>query len=145
MPFTLFDSTKKERSLSEFRGKKTILAFLPGAFTGVCDKELCTFRDSTAELNDLNAQVVAINVDSPFANKAFANAYDLKFPILSDYSREVAGQYAGLHKDFAGMKGYDASKRAVFVLDEEGKVIYSWITDNPGVEPDYDEVKKALT
>ena len=142
--FKLVDTDRKERSLSEFLGKKTILAFFPGAFTGVCTKELCTFRDSLSELGNVNAQVVAISVDSPFSNKGFADANKLAFPILSDYTRSTVRQYAGIHEDFAGLKGYTASKRAVFVLDNTGAVKYAWISENPGVEPPYDEVKKAL-
>jgi peroxiredoxin len=142
--FTLVDTEKKPRSLSEFLGKKTVLAFYPGAFTGVCTKEMCSFRDSLANLTSLNAQVVGISIDSPFANKAFADQNKLAFPLLSDYTRKVVKQYCGLQKDFAGLKGYTAAKRSVFVLDASGKVKYAWISENPGVEPNYDEIKKAL-
>jgi len=58
--------------LSDFSGKNVVLAFYPGAFTSVCEKELCTFRDSLSKFNRLNAVVLGISVDSPFANKAFA-------------------------------------------------------------------------
>ena len=142
--FKLVDTERKERTLSEFLNKKTILAFYPGAFTGVCTKEFCAFRDAMANLNNMNAQVVGISVDGPFANKAFADANKLTFPLLSDHTREVSKQYSGVHEDFAGMKGYTASTRAVFVLDKSGVVKYSWISDNPGVEPSYDEINKAL-
>jgi peroxiredoxin len=142
--FRLVDTDRKERSLDEFLSKKTILAFYPGAFTGVCDKELCTLRDAMTNFNNMNAQVVGISVDSPFANKAFADANKLTFPLLSDLSKEVSKKYCGVYEDFAGVKGYTASKRAVFVLDKAGIVKYSWITENPGVEPLYDEINKAL-
>ncbi|HUL43041.1 MAG TPA: peroxiredoxin [Bacteroidota bacterium] len=142
--FSLIDTERKERSLAEFFGKKTVLAFYPGAFTGVCTKEMCAFRDSLSQLNTLSAQVVGISVDSPFSNKAFAAANNLTFPLLSDYTRVVSKTYGGIHEDFAGLKGYTASKRAVFVLDKSGVVTYVWISDNPGVEPPYDEVRKAV-
>ena len=142
--FKLFDTDRKERSLKEFLGKKTVLAFYPGAFTGVCTKELCTLRDSLANFEGMNAQVVAISVDSPFSNKAFAAANNLTFPLLSDYSREVSRKYCGLIKDFAGMKGLTAAKRSVFGLSKTGIVKYVWISNDPGVEPPYDEVNKAL-
>ena len=142
--FTLPDTQKKPRSLSEFLGKKTVLAFYPGAFTGVCTKEMCTFRDSLSELGTLNAQVVGISVDSPFANRGFAEANKLTFPLLSDFTRAVSKQYAGLVEDFSGLKGYTAAKRSVFILDAQGTVRYAWISDDPGVEPPYDEVRKAL-
>lgn len=142
--FTLTDNDRKPRSLSEFKGRKTVLAFYPGAFTGACTKEMCAFRDSLAELNGLNAQVVGISVDSPFANKAFATQNGLTFPLLSDHGRDVSKAYGGVYDEFAGVKGYSASKRATFVLDAHGVVKYAWISDNPGVEPPYDEIKKAL-
>ena len=142
--FTLADTEKKQRTLSEFIGKKTVLAFYPGAFTGVCTKEMCTFRDSMSRFSEMNAQIVGISVDSPFANKEFASKNNLQFPLLSDYTRTVCGQYAGVQQDFAGLKGYMTSKRAVFVLDKSGIVMYSWISENPGVEPPYDEVSKVL-
>jgi glutaredoxin-dependent peroxiredoxin len=142
--FTLFDTEKKSRSLSEFHGKNIILAFYPGAFTGVCTKEMCAFRDSMSKFNELNAQVIGISVDGPFANKVFATQNNLQFPLLSDYSRDVSKQYGGVYDDFAGMNGYSASKRAVFVIGGNGIVKYSWISDNPGIEPDYDAISNAL-
>jgi glutaredoxin-dependent peroxiredoxin len=142
--FSLFDADKKSRSLTEFRGKNVVLAFFPGAFTGVCTKEMCAFRDAMANFNNLNAQVVGISVDAPFANKAFASQNSLQFPLLSDYLREVSKQYGGVHEDFAGMKGYSASKRAVYIVDAKGDVKYMWVSDNPGIEPDYDAISQAL-
>jgi peroxiredoxin len=142
--FTLPDTDKKLRSLGEFLRKKTVLVFYPGAFTGVCTKEMCTFRDSLATFETLDAQVVGVSVDSPFANKGFAAANKLTFPLLSDFTRAVSKQYAGLVEDFGGIKGYTAAKRSVFVLDPQGVVQYAWISDDPGVEPPYEEVKKAV-
>ena len=143
--FTLYDTEKKPRSLKEFLGKKTVLAFYPGAFTGVCTKEMCTFRDSVSRFNALNAQVVGISVDAPFANKAFATQNNLQFPLLSDFNRTALKAYGIVHEGFSGLNGYFASKRSVFVLDKDGIVRYAWISDNPGVEPNYDEVTKALS
>jgi glutaredoxin-dependent peroxiredoxin len=142
--FTLFDTNKKSRQLSEFHGKKVVLAFYPGAFTGACTKELCAFRDAMSNFNNLNAQVVGISVDSPFANNAFATQNNLQFPLLSDYTREVCKQYCGVYEDFGGIKGYSASKRAVFIVDANNTVTYAWISENPGVEPDYNAVILAL-
>lgn len=142
--FTLFDTDKKPRSLSEFRSKNVVLAFYPGAFTGVCTKEFCIFRDAMSNFNNLHAQVVGISVDSPFANKAFATQNNLQFPLLSDFNGNVSKQYCGVYDDFAGLKGYSASKRAVFIVDMNGSVKYAWISENPGVEPDYDAIAQAL-
>jgi glutaredoxin-dependent peroxiredoxin len=142
--FTLVDTDKKPRTLSEFLGKKTVLAFFPGAFTGVCTKEACALRDSMTRFNELNAQVVGISVDSPFAGKGFASQNNLQFPLLSDYTRSTVQSYGIVLNDFAGLAGYSVAKRSVFVLDKEGIVRYAWISDNPGVEPNYEEVVSAL-
>jgi len=130
--------------LKDFLGKKIVLAFFPGAFTSVCTKEMCTFRDSIQALNSLNAQVVGISVNDPFTNKAFAEANKLQFPILSDYTRETVRKYNVFHDNFAGLAGYTAAKRSVFVLDDDGIVRYRWVSDDPGKQPDYDAIKKVL-
>ena len=142
--FTLFDTERKPRSLKEFLGTKTVLVFYPGAFTGVCTKEMCAFRDSLASFSSLNAQVVGISVDSPFANKGFADHNKLSFPLLSDFDRKVSSQYSGLFSDFAGVKGYVVANRAVFILDSQGTVKYAWISESPGVEPNYEEIQQAV-
>ena len=130
--------------MKDFLGKKIVLAFFPGAFTSVCTKEMCTFRDSIQALNSLNAQVVGISVNDPFTNKAFAEANKLQFPILSDYTRETVRKYNVFHDNFAGLAGYTAAKRSVFVLDDDGIVRYRWVSDEPGKQPDYDAIKKVL-
>jgi len=142
--FTLPNTSRDAISLSALRGKKVVLAFFPAAFTGVCKKELCTFQESLSELNDANATVLGISVDAPFSNGAFASANGVTFDILSDYKREAVAAYGIELHDFAGMAGYTASKRAVFVVNEEGAVTYEWVGPNPGVEPDYAAVKAAL-
>jgi peroxiredoxin len=143
--FTLVDADRKGRTLSEFQGKNVILAFFPGAFTGVCTKEMCTLRDSMSRFNEFSANVVGISVDAPFANKAFATQNNLQFPLLSDQTRSVLKSYGIVHEGFAGLEGYSAAKRSVFVLDKAGVIRYAWISDNPGVEPNYDEVTKVLS
>ena len=142
--FTLPDTGKQPVQLSALRGKQVVLAFFPAAFTGVCQKELCTFRDSLSELNDANATVLGISVDGPFSNGAFAKQNELNFPVLSDYTRATVQSYGIALPDFAGLKGYTASQRAVFVVGADGTVKYEWVAPNPGVEPDYAAVKAAL-
>lgn len=143
--FTLFSNTREQVSLAGLRGKTVVLAFYPAAFTGVCEKELCSFRDSLSSLNELNATVLGVSVDAPFANNAFAQRNSVNFPLLSDYKREAVRAYDVALDDFAGMPGYTASKRAVFVIDPEGTIQYAWVGPNPGVEPNYDEVKQAVS
>ena len=142
--FTLTDTDLKPRSLNEFLGNKIVLAFFVGAFTSVCTKEMCTFRDSMARLENLKAQIIGIAVTDPFSNKAFAEKNFLPFPILSDYNREVIRTYGVEMPDFAGVKGYTTAKRAIFILDKAGVVRYVWITENPAVEPNYAEIEAFL-
>lgn len=141
--FTLVDTGLKPRSLKEFLGKTTVLAFYPAAFTGVCTKEMCTFRDSLGQLNGIGAQVVAISADTPFSNKAFAEQNGLTFPVLSDYGREVIKAFGIAFPDLAGLKGLTVAKRSVFVLDKQGVVRYAWISEDPKKEPDYAEVTRV--
>ena len=141
--FTLVDTDLKPRTLGEL-DKKGVLAFYPGAFTSVCTKEMCAFRDSLAKFNDLNASVIGISVNDPFTNKAFAEANKLNFPLLSDYNREVVSLYGVEAKDFAGLKGYTAAKRAIFIVGRNGVIRYKWISDDPGVEPNYREIESEL-
>jgi len=142
--FNLPDVEMKSRSLEEFRGKKLVLAFFPAAESPVCTTEMCALRDSLSMLKSLGAQVVGISVDGPFANKSFTENRHLNFPILSDYKREVINKYGVVMADLGSLEGYYAAKRSVFVLDERGIIRYSWISDNPQVEPNYDEIKSAL-
>ncbi len=142
--FSALNLKRETVNLSAFAGKKLVLAFFPAAFTGVCEKELCTFRDAMAHFNDLKADVLGVSVDAPFSNGAFAEKNNLNFDILSDYTRSMVTAFGVAHDDFAGMTGYTAAKRSVFVIDGEGKVTYAWVADNPGQEPNYDEVKAAV-
>ena len=142
--FTLFDYELKKRSLSEFRGKKLVLAFFPGAYTGVCDKEMCTLRDSLAKLGELDAQVVAVSVNDPFSLKGFHEDNALNFPLLSDYTRETVKAYGVELPDFAGLKGYSVAQRSVFILDADCVLKWKWVSNNPGVEPDYAEIERQL-
>lgn len=142
--FTLLDNKRESVQLSALRGKNVVLAFIPAAFTGVCEKELCTFRDALAQFNDLDAAVYGISVDAPFSNAAFAERNSLNFSILSDYARTAVKSYDIMHENFANMPGYTAAKRSVFVVDKTGKLRYAWVAENPGQEPNYDEVQAAV-
>ncbi|HAA95627.1 MAG: peroxiredoxin [SAR202 cluster bacterium] len=142
--FELFDHNKGSRKLSDSEGKNVVLAFFPGAFTGVCTTEMCSFRDRMDALNSMNAQVFGVSVDAIFSQKAFSDANNLNFPLLSDYERKTVNAYGVALPNFAGMDGYTASERAVFVIDKEGVIRYKWVGENPGVEPDYDEVQRQV-
>ena len=138
--FTLKNTAKEPISLSNYRGKTVILAFYPGAFTGVCDKEMCAFQDNMAKLNAAEATVIGISVDSPWANAEFARKYNLEFELLSDLDREVATSYDATFVGLGGIEGYVSANRVVIVIDKAGVIQHRWVAENPGVEPDYDAI-----
>lgn len=142
--FELPDINMKMYKLRDFQKKKVVLVFFPAAESPVCTAEMCAFRDSLNELNSYGAQVIGISVDGPFANKIFTQNRHLNFPLLSDYKRETIQRYGIVMKDLATLKDYNAAKRSVFIIDENGIVRYRWISDNPLIEPNYNEIKDEL-
>ncbi|SMD31099.1 peroxiredoxin [Picrophilus oshimae] len=139
------DMNLKMVRLSDFKGKNVVLAFFPGAFTSVCTKEMCTFRDSMANFNKLNATVLGISVDAPFSLAEFAKQNNLKFDLISDSTREISRKYDVLYNSFLNIKNLQASKRSVFVLDRDGTVRYKWVSEDPGREPDYKKIEEVLS
>ena len=138
--FNLKNTEKNDIALSNFKGKTVVLAFYPGAFTGVCDTEMCSLRDSMNSFNDLNATVLGISVDSPWANAEFAKKYEINFNLLSDYNRDVSKAYDMIFNGLGGLEGYECSNRGVLIIDGEGLIQYRWIAENPGIEPNYSEI-----
>ena len=138
--FTLKTTDKSDVSLSDYYGKNVILAFYPGAFTGVCDKEMCTFQDNFSKLSESGTVVIGISVDSPWANAEFARKYRIDFPLLSDIDRKVVQSYGASFVGLGGIEGYVSANRVVFIVDSEGVIQYRWEAENPGVEPNYDEI-----
>ena len=138
--FTLKNTEKSDVSLSDYAGTTVILAFYPGAFTGVCDKEMCAFQDNLGKLNSADATVLGISVDSPWANAEFARKYNLEFTLLSDLDREGVEAYDAACVGLGGIEGYVCANRGVVVIDKNGGVQHRWVAENPGVEPDYDAV-----
>ncbi len=119
-----------------------VLAFFPGAFTSVCTGEMRTFRDRLDEIVDAGASLYGISIDSPFSLGEFAEQNDLTFPLISDTNKGVIDDY-DVVMDFEDLGISGVAKRAVFVVDEAGTITYKWVSDDPGVEPDYDEVETA--
>tara|TARA_Y100001935_G_C17105638_1_gene408221 strand:+ start:254 stop:715 length:462 start_codon:yes stop_codon:yes gene_type:complete len=138
--FTLKNTSKESVSLSDYRGKTVIVAFYPGAFTGVCDKEMCAFQDNMGKLNAASVAVIGISVDSPWANAEFARKYNLEFELLSDLERQVVTDYDASFVGLGGLEGYVSANRVVVVIDKAGVVQHRWVAENPGVEPDYEAI-----
>ena len=141
--FTLKNTKKEDVSLSDFSDKVVVLAFYPGAFTGVCDTEMCALQDNLKSFNELDAVVLGISVDSPWANGGFSKQYNLEFDLLSDFERKVVNDYNTVFTGLGGIEGYTCANRAVFII-KDGVIKYRWDAPNPGVEPDYNEIKNQL-
>ena len=141
--FTLPNQDRQPVTLSqELKKGPVVLAFFPAAFSGTCTKEICTIRDSIADLNRASARVLGISVDTFFVLKAWADAQRLDFPLLSDFNKIVIREYGVFNEDMIGLKGI--AKRAVFVIDRDGTVRHREILDDARNEPDYQQVTRAL-
>ena len=140
--FTLMNQDREPVTLSAQRGRPVVLAFFPAAFSSVCTKELCTFRDNLAKLNSAKAQVYGISVDTFFTLKAFQDQQKLTFPLLSDFNKQTIRDYGVFNEDMIGLKGI--AKRGVFVIDKEGTIRYKEVLDDARNEPSYQRVYSAL-
>src|SRR6476646_7621637 len=140
--FTLMNQDREPVTLSQLKGKPVVLAFFPAAFSGVCQKELCTLRDSMGALNHASAQVFGISVDTFFALKAFQDQQKLNFSLLSDFNKEVIRDYGVFNEDMIGLKGI--AKRATFVIDKDGIVRHAEVLEDARNEPNYEAVFKTL-
>ena len=144
--FKLFNQDGEPVSLSNYKGKKVVVLFFPAANTGVCTKEMCTFRDDLKEFEKLNAQVLGISVDTHFALKMFQEKNNYNFPLLSDFNKKVINDYGVVLDVFVpGKFDYNkVAKRSAFVVDGDGTLKYVEVLASPGDEPNYDAIKKAL-
>ncbi|MBK7629683.1 MAG: peroxiredoxin [Ignavibacteriales bacterium] len=144
--FTLFNQDGEPVSLSSFKGKNVVVLFFPAANTGACTKEMCTFRDELKVYEDLNAQVLGISVDSHFALKMFHEKNNFNFPLLSDFNKKAIKAYDVVLDVFVpGKFDYlNTAKRAAFVVDDAGNIEHIEVLANPGDQPNFEAVKKAL-
>lgn len=141
--FTLSNQDRAPVTLSEELKKgPVVLAFFPAAFSGTCTKEMCTFRDSLADLQRLSANVLGISTDTFFALKAWADAQHFTFPLLSDFNKTVINQYGVVNPDMIGLK--NIAKRATFVIDRGGIIRHREVLEDARNEPDYEKVRGTL-
>lgn len=141
--FTLRDTDTNPVSLSDYKGKPVVVLFFPLAFTGVCTTELCSVRDDLKYYEKLDAQILAISVDSPFTLKQFKESQSYNFPLLSDFNKNVSTAYGSIYDTFVlDLEG--VSKRSAFVVDGEGVIRYAEVLDNAGEIPNFVKVKEVL-
>jgi len=130
-------------TLSHNFGKQnTVLLFFPLAFTGVCTQELCDITAGLSQYSALNAEVIAVSVDSPFAQEAWANQHKIAIPVVSDLNKTVTRAYDVVFPNLAGVG--DTSARAAFVIDRNGVVQYAEQTPTPKDLPHFEAVKATL-
>jgi peroxiredoxin len=141
--FTLMNQDRQPVTLSSvLQNGPVVLAFFPAAFSSTCQNEMCTFRDSIATLGQSKAQVLGVSTDTFFALKAWADQQGFNFPLLSDYNKEVIGEYGVTNPDMIGLK--NIAKRAVFVIDTGGVVRHREVLDDARNEPNYTQINTAL-
>jgi len=120
-----------------------VLAFFPGAFTPPCSSEMIALQEHHDAIEDAGGTLFGVSADSAFSLGAFADEYDLEFDLVSDMAGDAIEAY-GLTMDIPALGLHGIANRAVFVIDDEGTVTYSWIADDPTNEPDYDDLVEAV-
>jgi glutaredoxin-dependent peroxiredoxin len=127
---------------NNFGKKNTVLLFFPAAFTGVCTQEMCEISGGLNAYAGLNADVIAVSVDTPFAQEAWAQKEKIGITLASDLNKQVIKQYNVVFPMLAGVG--DTAARAAFVIDKAGIVQYSEQTPTPKDLPHFDQVKATL-
>lgn len=142
--FILFDSEKKQVTLSEQKGQPVLLLFFPLAFTSTCTQELCSVRDTINWYNNINAKVFGISVDALFTLAKYKEEQQLNFTLLSDFNKEASIAFGSIYEMFGfNMKG--VSKRSAFVVDKDGIIRYAEVLENAGDIPDFTKIKECLS
>lgn len=129
---------EEQMKLSALRGKNVILAFYPADWSGGCTTEVCTLRDTFAELSKLNADVLGISGDYVFSHHEWAKFHKLPFPLLSDHDHKIARSYASFNE----ANGFN--KRTVYLIDKTGRIRYSNLDFKAGNKKDYDALRGEL-
>ncbi len=127
---------------NNFGKQNTVLLFFPAAFTSVCTTELCEMSGNLNGYSGLNANVIAVSVDSPFAQEAWAQKEKITVTLASDLNKEIIKKYDVVFPMLAGIG--DTAARAAFVIDKNGVVQYSEQTPTPKDLPNFQKVKETL-
>lgn len=138
LDFTAKATGNREIKLSDYRGKKNVmLAFFPFAFSPVCSEQVPAYSENAKKFEGLDTEVLAVSVDSPWSQGAWAEKYGIQCPVLSDFSKKITTDYGLLHAN--GM-----SQRAVVIIDKKGKVVYKKVQENIREVPSLDEILAQL-
>jgi peroxiredoxin len=120
-----------------------VLAFFPGAFTPPCSNEMVALQEHLGDFHDAGATVLGLSADSAFSLNSFREEHGLEFDLVSDMGRSAIQDY-DLEIDIGDLGLHGVANRAVFVVDDDGEVTYSWVADDPTNEPDYEELLDAV-
>lgn len=144
--FTLKNQDSQNVSLSDFKGTNVLLTFFPFAFSSVCTTEMKRLQEDFNKNLDLDVQVLAVSVDSPYTLRAFRETNNVTFPMLSDFNKEVSKMYDSLYEVYSPEKySYNGvSKRSAFIIGKDGIIKYKEICPAPGDQPDYSTIKIIL-
>ncbi|MBP1923348.1 peroxiredoxin [Halorubrum alkaliphilum] len=140
---TIGTSDHEPFDLDDYLGDgPVVLAFFPGAFTPPCTNEMIAFQEHADAFDDAGATLFGVSADSPFSQGAFREEHGIEFDLVSDMDGDAIRAY-GLEMDIPDLGLHGIANRAVFVLDDKGEVVYSWIADDPTNEPAYEAVLDA--
>ena len=114
-----------------------MLAFFPFVFSPVCSEQIPAYSENAQRFADLDTDVLAISVDSPWSQGAWAEQYGIRAPVLSDFSKKIAGDYGVMHE--MGM-----SQRAIVIIDKNGRVAYAHVQENIRTIPSLDDIFAEL-
>jgi peroxiredoxin len=137
--FELNSTPDQKLKLSELIGKRVILAFYPADWSPVCGDQMALYNETLKYFHKYNAELIGISVDSKWCHTAFALDRKLHFPILADY--EPKGAVSKLYDVYDNVEGQ--SKRALFVLDEQGIIRWNYLSPI-GMNPGADGILDAL-
>ncbi len=141
--FSLYDTEKKKRTLSELRGQNVLLLFFPLAFTSTCTAELCGVRDNLSFYNSLDTVVIGISVDSLYSLKKYKEELNLNFSLVSDFNTQASNAYQCIYKTFL-FEMSNVSKRAAFVIDAKGIIQYAEILEEAIEVPNFAAITICL-
>jgi peroxiredoxin len=144
VPLAHGDGDVEPFTLSEHLDEAPIvLAFFPGAFTPPCTQEMQTFQAAIDEYEAMGATLYGVSVDTPFSQNAFRAEHGFEFGMLSDTNKELIDDY-DVSIDMPDRGYFGLANRAVFVIDGDGTITYTWVADEPTTQPDFDAVQDAV-
>lgn len=141
--FSLYSSEKNKVNLSDYLGKKVLLLFFPQAFSSICTSELCSVRDNISIYQGIDAEVIAISVDSVNSLNRFKQDQAYTFQLLSDFNKETSRAYDAIYENWVlDMKG--VAKRSAFVIDRQGIIQYAEVLESPADIPNFEAIQNLI-